>query len=722
VSLKRLRHTGPLRAADGTSAPRSSRFRPGAVIVVGLLLATGCLVVPASVAVAVTTVTLYVGPSGSATTGCTSQTNPCTTIQDGVNAAEGSSPSYSGQAVTIEVAAGDYDESDTIDAPGLSSLTLQGAGASSTTIDDGATDSDFEITGGTVTIDGFTITGGSTDDSGGGVIAGSTVTLDDDTISGDSAETDGGAIYNNGTLNLSDDTISGDSADVGGGIFTLDGNVTIDSVTLSGDSASVDGGGIYASEGTATLDNDTFSGDRAIDSGGGIYDWDAGATLTNDTLSGGSAGTDGGGGIYTDHGATDLEILNSLLADNGEGDCATGTSPPVTDGNYNVADDATCDFGLKSIHGSATIGALSLAANGSTGPKTEAITSSSSAFDEIPQSACVLATDERGQPRPGTAVRTGCDAGAFELQGLAQTVSFTGPGTGTVGTAAALSATGGGSGNPVVFRVDPASGKGVCSVAGTTVSYTAAGTCVLDANQAGNLTYADAPEVSQSVTVRPPGYDLAGSDGGVFVFPVGQSSGFYGSLPGLGVAVNDIVGIVPTDNFTGYDLVGSDGGVFVFPVGRSAGYYGSLPGLKVSVDDIVGIVASPGGGGYFLVGKDGGVFTFGDAPFLGSLPGLGVSVDDVTGIASTPDGKGYYVVAADGAVYAFGDAVSHGSLPGLGIAASDIVSIVPTPDGGGYWLIGADGAVYAFGDAVSEGSLPGLKVSVDNIVGAVPTA
>ena len=40
-------------------------------------------------------------------------------------------------------------------------------------------------------------------------------------------------------------------------------------------------------------------------------------------------------------------------------------------------------------------------------------------------------------------------------------------------------------------------------------------------------------------TYRIPGYDLAGSDGGVFVFPVGQSSGFFGSLPGLGVKVSN---------------------------------------------------------------------------------------------------------------------------------------------------------------------------------------
>ena len=55
------------------------------------------------------------------------------------------------------------------------------------------------------------------------------------------------------------------------------------------------------------------------------------------------------------------------------------------------------------------------------------------------------------------------------------------------GGSAALSATGGASGNPVVFTVDAASGPGVCAVSGTdgaTVNYTGAGSCVIDANQA----------------------------------------------------------------------------------------------------------------------------------------------------------------------------------------------------------------------------------------------
>ena len=73
-----------------------------------------------------------------------------------------------------------------------------------------------------------------------------------------------------------------------------------------------------------------------------------------------------------------------------------------------------------------------------------------------------------------------------------------------MGGTATLTATGGASGNPVVFSVDPSTTAGVCNVTGTngsTLNYTAVGTCVVDANQAGNATFAAAPQVQRSVTV-----------------------------------------------------------------------------------------------------------------------------------------------------------------------------------------------------------------------------
>jgi uncharacterized repeat protein (TIGR02543 family) len=266
-----------------------------------------------------------------------------------------------------------------------------------------------------------------------------------------------------------------------------------------------------------------------------------------------------------------------------------------------------------------------------------------------------------------------------------------------------------------------------------------------------------------TVTVTTPGtpagaagdYDLVGSDGGVFVF--GQSgTAFYGSLPGIGFHVTDIVGMVTTSNNEGYYLVGSDGGVFAF---GDATFEGSLPGIGVRVNDIVGIALTANDGGYFLVGKDGGVFAFGDAPFEGSLPGLGIHVNDIVGfaastsnqgywivgsdghvfafgdatnfdsapgsvtsISSTPGGEGYWLIGSDGGVFAFGDAPFEGSLPGMGVKVNNIISMVPSSDGKGYLLIGADGGVFTFGDATFDGSLPGIRIHVTNIVGAVSTA
>ena len=85
----------------------------------------------------------------------------------------------------------------------------------------------------------------------------------------------------------------------------------------------------------------------------------------------------------------------------------------------------------------------------------------------------------------------------------AQSISFAAPASGIAGGSAVLSATGGGSGNPVVFSVDPSSGPGVCTVSGTTVSYTGAGNCVVDANQSGNSRYASAPQVQRMIMVNP---------------------------------------------------------------------------------------------------------------------------------------------------------------------------------------------------------------------------
>ena len=122
-------------------------------------------------------------------------------------------------------------------------------------------------------------------------------------------------------------------------------------------------------------------------------------------------------------------------------------------------------------------------------------------------------------------VSAGTDYGAADgsartltVDQASQTISFTAPASGLAGGSATLSATGGASGNAVVFSVDPSSGAGVCNVSGllgTTVNYTATGSCVIDANQAGNGNYAAATEVPQTIAVSSaPQGNWVGSYGG----------------------------------------------------------------------------------------------------------------------------------------------------------------------------------------------------------------
>ena len=94
----------------------------------------------------------------------------------------------------------------------------------------------------------------------------------------------------------------------------------------------------------------------------------------------------------------------------------------------------------------------------------------------------------------------------FTITKASQAVAFTStpPNPAVFGGSYAPTATGGASGIPVRFSIDASSDAGVCSLnaAGTTVSFTGAGTCVIDANQAGDADYDAAAQQEQSFTVE----------------------------------------------------------------------------------------------------------------------------------------------------------------------------------------------------------------------------
>jgi hypothetical protein len=73
-----------------------------------------------------------------------------------------------------------------------------------------------------------------------------------------------------------------------------------------------------------------------------------------------------------------------------------------------------------------------------------------------------------------------------------------------------------------------------------------------------------------------------GKDGSVYAYGDALK---YGA-PATGT-VGDVVSLVPTSDAKGYWIVGADGGIFNY---GDAAYEGSLPGLKIAVTNIVGAV------------------------------------------------------------------------------------------------------------------------------------
>ncbi|MHB8681195.1 MAG: fibronectin type III domain-containing protein [Acidimicrobiales bacterium] len=602
------------------------------------------------------------------------------------------------------------------------SITIQGPGATQLAISgpNGGNRLFVNNSEGTETISGLTlengsarVVGGDGAGNGGAISAQSSTThLINDVFLNNSAQNDGGAVYSvGGVVNISGSTFQSNSASSGGAIL-IAGRLAIVNSTFAGNSA-VNGGGIYLTRATASIDFVTMAADTASNSGAALYNLESPA----------------------------IQLLGSILDDSPGAD--NNCNHAITDQGYNISDGIGNGCGLgassKVLQSEAAIalGALQVQ-NGGTTP-TMAIDPSSVAWEIVPKANCtgVTTVDQNGVTRPQPE-QSLCSAGAFE--------PMLGVGSGAPGAPQDLTATD----PPAVITLSwnpPAYAGGSSVTTYDIFRWTQGQTMALYATVPGNatsyvdngatpgVTYYYAVEAVNAQGTSPPsnvasatipgsasaqangaGYVLAGQDGGVYAF---GSEPYEGSLPGVGVHVNDIVGMISTPDGRGYWLVGSDGGVYAF---GDAVYHGSVPGLGIHVNDVVGMISTPDGRGYWLVGSDGGVFGFGDAAYRGSVPGRGVHVNDIVGIDSSPDGGGYWLVGSDGGVYAFGDAIYHGSVPGLGIHVNDVTSMASTPDGGGYWLVGADGGVFNLGDATYHGSVPGLGIHVGNVVSILPTA
>ncbi|MBF0170503.1 MAG: hypothetical protein HQK87_05365, partial [Nitrospinae bacterium] len=329
---------------------------------------------------------------------------------------------------TNALAGGGEDLNATGDLDLLASVTLTGAGASTTFIDGGAIDRVMHVAVGvTVSISDVTIQNGSSPGDGGGIYNSGTLDLTGVTLSGNAvtvAFTYAGAIYNNGgALTLTDVTVSGNTA-LGGnvgmsGIYNVGGGtLTIDRSTFSGNTANVYGS-LMNSVGSCVITNSTFSGNTIQNNAVGDISNASTMTIKNTTVTGSSRY-----GIYAGNGA--ITVSNTIVTGN-TGNACNITGGTITSNGYNLDDDGTCPFGgVGDISGSALANLGALANNGGS-TQTHALLSGSAALDTGDCSGGTVTTDQRGTARPqGSA----CDIGAYEAKW--PTVSVTKNGSGSV--------------------------------------------------------------------------------------------------------------------------------------------------------------------------------------------------------------------------------------------------------------------------------------------------
>lgn len=330
---------------------------------------------------------------------------PFSTIQAALDCAatDGTTPT---SLVVIDIAAGTYDENDTVDAD----VDLAGAGAASTVVDGTGSGTVMTVEPSyTVGVFGLTLengtgVGGLYDDM-------ATVTATDDSLVDNSGSAGGGLTDYFGTVSAIGDTFSGNSTTTaGGGLYDNGGTVTATGDTFAANSGS-GGGGIFIQGGTLTATDDTLWDNTATGYGGGIeVGYGGTVTATSDTLAGNSAAPGDGGGvaIFETTGGT-VNLADTVLDANSGGNCGS----TVVDDGDNVSYPST-DTSCPATFLDGDPGLGPLAENG--GPaETMAIGPASAAFEAVGAASCTTSEDARGDPRPGVPDES-CDAGAFEYE------------------------------------------------------------------------------------------------------------------------------------------------------------------------------------------------------------------------------------------------------------------------------------------------------------------
>ncbi|MFC1777131.1 IPTL-CTERM sorting domain-containing protein [Pseudomonadota bacterium] len=336
----------------------------------------------------------------------------------------------------------------------------------------------------------------------------------DQTITGFAANPDPGVV--NGTSALSATASSGLAVTFGSNtpaVCTVSGStatyLTAGTCTVTGDQA---GNAAYNPATQVTLNITVNKADQditglAANPDPGVVD---GTSALSATASSGLAVTFGSSTPAV------CTVAGSTVSYVAAGTC-TVTADQAGDADYNAATQATLNVtvdkadqtitGLAAnpatgaIYGTSTLSATASSGLAATyGSSTTAVcTVSGSTVTYVALGTCTVTADQAGDANYNAADQVSIDITVVKAD-QAITDFAADPPIGTLGLSATLSATGGGSGNPVTFgNLTP----DVCTVTGNTVTFDFVGLCTVTADQAGDDDYNAAPQETLVLNVAP---------------------------------------------------------------------------------------------------------------------------------------------------------------------------------------------------------------------------
>jgi Pro-kumamolisin, activation domain len=270
----------------------------------------------------------------------------------------------------------------------------------------------------------------------------------------------------------------------------------------------------------------------------------AGSTLTG----GGAVSTNASGNATFSAIALDKTGAGfTLKASDSSGTPLTSTSNAfdITAANQTVSFVSTApahavvDGSTYSVSATATSGLAAALTIGASSTDVCTIAGSTVSFNSA--GTCVIDANQAGNANYNAATQV---QQSFAVGKGSQTILFTSTAPSAAGTGGtyAVTAMGGASVSPVTFKID-ASAASVCSIIGSTVSFIGIGTCLIDADQAGDANYSAASQAHQSFAV---GIGPAAT----LVFTVQPSSLLAGKATTATVSIEDGFGNVETNDNT----------------------------------------------------------------------------------------------------------------------------------------------------------------------------